>query len=1108
MKKIGFINKIVLASLLLVIFSGFAFVQKSEAAYLNITGFETGDSSELYSTNGTYSIQSLTKRTGNYALRINPSGTNGGVTIRGLATNGNGAFLGRTAATYYTFYFYMGSLPGSNLLISAWRDSGSNNIASLYVNSSGVLTGFGASGFSANIATLNAGTWYRIEAKIVSNGLSEAKVDGGTPQTWTSYNYTQDQLVLGDPINSYTANWYYDDVAISDSAYPGAGQVNILKPKGAGFAQLWGTGTGTAYNQVNEVPPNGDTTYIRDANTAGNVSTFTVDSSSTAGVSNGIGTVKTLTICKTEAGSSPGTIVRLRTNSPGITNSDTTSSDPGIGAYASLAKLNDTNPNNGSGWTTATLDAIEIGVLNGSTSSTERCTGLYAMVWSTPPAAPTVTTSAASSLTTNSAILNSTVNPNGASTSISYLWGTTPGVACNLQPNTLAGPTGLTGTSNLSGATTQATLPSLSANQTYYFCVMATNANGTRYDTAVLPFTTSATPGAYTYMDAGSALGSGATDCQDDSNGTPCAPTTVNVSAPAYNQTSISWSGTQTGGAVPSITNGYDLLRCTNGSCSPSATLTSTALTSYTDNTVSQTTTYGYAVKAKNAAGAGTASATSYVTTPSSCVNTTVYADNDGDHNGASSTIQFKGSAAGTGYNTGSTASVTINNPAAGVDSGVVLIASITFGGSSIVLTPPAGWNLINRVDNNSPTVSSTAVYYKVAVGGEPASYTWSASPNVTAFAGNIVAYDNVNSSSPVDTSQVTVIGNNNSLQTAFQTSSGITTSYPYELIVVVAGAYRSSGLASWTPPAGMTERADTNNTGGRMVSISDVMQNSAGPTGVKSATLSSSGYGGVIIFGLRSNYATTTLCVANNTPTGPWSMNANDCNDNNINLYQNLNAYVDGDKDGVVGNSATPVCSGGALPAGFNSSPGTDCNDSDATKWQNLSGYQDSDGDGYTTSTTPSNVCSGASLPSGYRATSSGLDCYDGNATANPGYSGSYQTTNRGDGSFDYNCSNSMTSYLGTSANGQFSGYVCAAIVQTSQCVGYDCGPPPNYVGCCGSAFCSSAGNTSCSSTTATTVSCGQTAINGNASCALSGDMCMGSGVVCLSPQGPLGCY
>ncbi len=60
---------------------------------------------------------------------------------------------------------------------------------------------------------------------------------------------------------------------------------------------------------------------------------------------------------------------------------------------------------------------------------------------------------------------------------------------------------------------------------------------------------------------------------------------------------------------------------------------------------------------------------------------------------------------------------------------------------------------------------------------------------------------------------------------------------------------------------------------------------------------------------------------------------------------------------------------------------------------------YRDADGDGYGN---PSVTQSSCTQPAGYVANNT--DCYDGNILAHPGQT-NYYTTNRGDGSFDYDC-------------------------------------------------------------------------------------------------------
>lgn len=252
---------------------------------------------------------------------------------------------------------------------------------------------------------------------------------------------------------------------------------------------------------------------------------------------------------------------------------------------------------------------------------------------------PTVTTSAASGITNTQASLNSIVNPNGTSTNISYLWGTQAGVDCNLQPNTLAGPIGQTGTSNISPNAT--TFGGLGSNTTYYYCVMATNTYDTNYG-SVLPFTTlTSNPNSYGYMDAASALGTGATDCQDDPNGAPCAPVNSsgtngsNPTASAVTTTRIdlAWGVNTAGGAVPAST-GYDVQICglNDTTCASVDSTVSVANNVFSHSnspvTCSTSPSYYYRIVAKSGNGNTNSNIFSGVT--STCC-TNGYKDYDGD---------------------------------------------------------------------------------------------------------------------------------------------------------------------------------------------------------------------------------------------------------------------------------------------------------------------------------------------------------------------------------------------------------------------------------------------------------------------------------------------
>ena len=250
-----------------------------ELSYL--TGWEHG----ILSTTGggvandwsSASVQSTTKRTGGYALRLNPTAAvcywekaiEGGATPNVLVTR---------------FYVRFATLPGANVTLfnedTAFTDFGvgfkfaTNQFCTLL---DGV---FGTAGGP----TIVTGTWYRIDAKFdTSTGTAtvDAQVDG-TPLTQSSGTYTSgvfNMYKVGSNSHSSTMDVFVDDLAIShDSAdYPiGAGSVIGYSPDSVGTHNLEATpsaafftdGAGgevaitsvetTSYTMIDDVPLNVD----------------------------------------------------------------------------------------------------------------------------------------------------------------------------------------------------------------------------------------------------------------------------------------------------------------------------------------------------------------------------------------------------------------------------------------------------------------------------------------------------------------------------------------------------------------------------------------------------------------------------------------------------------------------------------------------------------------------------------------------------------------------------------------------------------------------------------------------------------------------------------
>ena len=136
-----------------------------------------------------------------------------------------------------------------------------------------------------------------------------------------------------------------------------------------------------------------------------------------------------------------------------------------------------------------------------------------------PVSAPIVSTTAASSVTANTAVMNGTVNPNGASTSAYFQYGTTTsyGNATQAQP-------AITTTTNV-----QTTLTGLAPDTTYHYRLVASNSGGTSYGSDMSFTTMNAAVALTLYVRAGSTSGpllSGAQVTGQDAVGNTFSQTT------------------------------------------------------------------------------------------------------------------------------------------------------------------------------------------------------------------------------------------------------------------------------------------------------------------------------------------------------------------------------------------------------------------------------------------------------------------------------------------------------------------------------------------------------------------------------------------------------
>jgi hypothetical protein len=170
-----------------------------------------------------------------------------------------------------------------------------------------------------------------------------------------------------------------------------------------------------------------------------------------------------------------------------------------------------------------------------------------------------------------------------------------------------------------------------------------------------------------------------------------------------------------------------------------------------------------------------------------------------------------------------------------GVVAGDVLVSCVALTGGSISAAP-TGWTLM---PGTPPAVSNPRVYgyYKVASGAEPTDYRWTAS---SAGGGAIARYSGALG---LDTTVVPASG----AAAASGTVGQVTTTTANAMLVGCMGV--NSGSVTLSSPSGMAEVAET---GARRFELADGLQPTAGPSGAKTWTFSSSREWGGWLLALR----------------------------------------------------------------------------------------------------------------------------------------------------------------------------------------------------------------------------------------------------------------
>lgn len=186
---------------------------------------------------------------------------------------------------------------------------------------------------------------------------------------------------------------------------------------------------------------------------------------------------------------------------------------------------------------------------------------------------------------------------------------------------------------------------------------------------------------------------------------------------------------------------------------------------------------------------------------------------------------------------------LTINRPA-GTVAGDVMVAAIAVRPSSVIITPPAGWAAqAAALQNAAGNSSRQQIFYRVAGGAEPASYTWLFDSPFAGAVGGIISFAGVDTAAPFDAyaGNLTPRAGDTNLQ---HRALAVTTTVADTMVI---STHSFTSAMPWTPPAGMTERVDvasiaTPNAFGISLEMNTVLQPAAGTTGDKIATVTGNG--------------------------------------------------------------------------------------------------------------------------------------------------------------------------------------------------------------------------------------------------------------------------
>ena len=261
------------------------------------------------------------------------------------------------------FYANTTTTPGTGgRMLIEFRDAGTRQM-SIDVDAGKIRVLRGSTVLASATQPLVGQQWYYVEFKATidaTNGSYEVRLNGATilsatgVNTQNTANAWADEVGFGGDGTTEGDDFYIcDGTGAKNNDFLGDVEVVTLMPAGAGNYSMYTPSAGANWENVDEIPADGDTTYNA-SSTAGDKDTFAVDTYSATGTP--LAVQVNMMHRKDDAGSRTARLV-LRSGAADYAGANETVLD----TYKVAFSVWETDPADSADWTTAKINAAEYG---------------------------------------------------------------------------------------------------------------------------------------------------------------------------------------------------------------------------------------------------------------------------------------------------------------------------------------------------------------------------------------------------------------------------------------------------------------------------------------------------------------------------------------------------------------------------------------------------------------------------------------------------------------------------------------------------------------------------------------------------------------------------